>query len=202
MYDVLYSLVPLSQAMCSKDDSGKYCVMDIASTGTNSSGTNNGASSSGSGTFSTISQYLWNSASSATSSVSKRDSSQIPISIVPNATTFNDNNVLFLFLSPNLTSSELCTACARNVLTSYITFESNVPYAPGMSASTLMKGQSTLYSAVESTCGSSFLTGAAQAAGGLSGGLLGSAAPGTVVSSVAAAGAVIGAGLLAVVAMF
>ncbi|CCM00848.1 uncharacterized protein FIBRA_02891 [Fibroporia radiculosa] len=201
-YDVLYSLIPLSQAMCSKDDNGKYCVLDISSAGTNSSGVNNGASSS-SGAFSSISSYLWSSASSTTPSVSKRQSSssQAPISIVPNVTTFSENNILFLFLSPNLSSSELCTTCTRNILTSYIAFETDVPYAPGINESPLMKGQSALYEAVQNTCGAGFLSGAAEAAGSLSGGLLGSGAPKTIGTSTTAICIAMGTVFLGLVAI-
>ncbi|KZT03267.1 uncharacterized protein LAESUDRAFT_762052 [Laetiporus sulphureus 93-53] len=183
-YDVLYSIVPLANAMCSKDDSGDYCVLDISASGNSSSSsnsTNDAAASHSSSTFSNISQYLWSSSSSSSSSSNsslarRDDSTQTPISIVPNVTTFSSNNILFLFLSPDLSSSELCTSCARNVLSAYIDFESTVPYAPGLAVSTLMKGQTALYKSVMNICGENFLSGAAEAAGSLSGGLLGNGA--------------------------
>ncbi|KNZ76612.1 hypothetical protein J132_09356 [Termitomyces sp. J132] len=91
----------------------------------------------------------------------------------PNFNTFGTNNIPFLFLSPSLASSDLCNVCTRNVMTAYLNFEAKVPYAPGLGNSLLLKGQTDLYSAITSTCGSTFLSGAGvQAAGGLSGGTL------------------------------
>jgi hypothetical protein len=52
-------------------------------------------------------------------------------------------------------------------MTAYINWESDSPYAPGLSQSTLLSTQNTLYGAVTSICGSSFLSGVVQAAGGL-----------------------------------
>lgn len=57
---------------------------------------------------------------------------------------------------------------------SYIEFETNVPYAPGLANSLLLGGQPDLYNAVQNTCGKNFFSGAVQAAGGLASGLLGS----------------------------
>lgn len=62
-------------------------------------------------------------------------------------------------------------------MTPYITFESNCPYGPSISQSLLFAGQTNLYNNITSKCGSNFLSGAVQAAGGLSSGLLSGAAP-------------------------
>lgn len=62
-------------------------------------------------------------------------------------------------------------------MTSYITFESSCPYGPGLSSSLLLLGQLDLYNNITSKCGSTFLSGAVQAAGGISSGLLSGAAP-------------------------
>ena len=43
-----------------------------------------------------------------------------------------------------------------------------------------MGGQSDLYSAIQNQCGQSFLSGAVQAAGGISSGILSGAAPHTI----------------------
>ncbi|KAF9458698.1 hypothetical protein BDZ94DRAFT_1270026 [Collybia nuda] len=90
--------------------------------------------------------------------------------LVPDMAAYRKANLAFLFLTPSLEATELCTACTRNVLTSYINFESNVPYAPGLAKSTILDSQSALYTGVQNTCGKNFLSGAVQAAGGLSGG--------------------------------
>ena len=55
-------------------------------------------------------------------------------------------------------------------------FESAIPYAPGLGHGPLMSGQTQLYLAVQNTCGATFLSGAVQAAGGLSGGIMKGAA--------------------------
>ncbi|KAI1783212.1 hypothetical protein LXA43DRAFT_356934 [Ganoderma leucocontextum] len=160
-YDVLYALIPLKNAICSKDDSGNYCVSTIAST------TSQSASQ-----LANIAQSL--SVPASTSSNARR-AAQVVAAVAPNATTFANNNLLFILLQPTLAKDALCQTCTRNVLTSYISFESSTPYAPGLAASVLLSGQSTLYQAVQSTCGSTFLSGAVAAAAGLSGGVVGQA---------------------------
>jgi len=171
-YDVLYSLIPFQQAVCSQDASGNYCVTSMAST------TGSSASPSASG------KSLFASSSSGSSLIdslytsvpnSKKRADQTTL-IVPNTTTFGATNLLFLFLKPSLTSSELCISCTSSIMTAWINFESNVPYGPGISESALLSGQSALYSAIESECGSSFLSGTVQAAGGISAGIAHSAA--------------------------
>ncbi|KAG6833393.1 hypothetical protein H0H87_007378 [Tephrocybe sp. NHM501043] len=141
IYDILYTLNPLKTAVCSKDDSGNYCVTQttLPSTGQ---------------TAQQIQQVL---ASGST----------------PNLDTYNSNNIPFFFLQSTLASSDLCNVCTRNVMTAYLNFEAKVPYAPGLANSLTIKGQTSLYSGIVSTCGSTFLSGAGvQAAGGLSGGTL------------------------------
>lgn len=58
-------------------------------------------------------------------------------------------------------------------MTSYISFQSDIAYGPGLSRSLVLNGQPALYSAIQKTCGGSFLSGAVQAAGSLSDGILG-----------------------------
>lgn len=161
---MLYSLIPLKNAVCSKDDSGNYCVSTIGST------TSQSASQ-----LASIAQSISVSASVASSNARRADAAQVVVAIAPNATTFASNNLLFLLLQPSLAKDALCQTCTRNVITSYISFESATPYAPGLAASVLLGGQSALYQAVQSTCGSTFLSGAVAAAAGLSGGVVGQA---------------------------
>jgi len=164
-YDVLYALTPLQQAVCTKDDNGKYCVTEATTPTSSAAGTN-------------INQYLWSQVSNA-----KRSTAQIT-AIIPNTTTFRQSNLLFFFLQPQSDSAILCTTCTRDILMSYINFEQSVPYGPGIKNSLLMSGQTDLYNAVTSTCGKSFLNGGVQAAGGISSGLVGtSAAPRSVSQS-------------------
>jgi len=91
---------------------------------------------------------------------------QVDGNVVPNAGTFAANNIPYLLLQP--TSPNLCSTCTRNILTAYINFESDVPYAVGLTNSLLLSTQSALYAAVTTQCGSSFMEGEVKAAGGLS----------------------------------
>jgi hypothetical protein len=88
--------------------------------------------------------------------------------IVPNMTTYSSSAIPFLFLKD--VTAEDCTSCTRGILSSYVKFESDVAYAPGLGQSTLLSGQSALYKSVTDACGANFLSGAVQAAGSLSGG--------------------------------
>jgi len=160
-------MTPLKEAMCTKDDSNKYCVEQTTSSAASGAKVNVAVSGTSTPDVSSIKQYLWSQAS-----VAKRAAAQTA-AIVPNTTTYHDSNLLFLFLSPSMSSSALCTTCTRNILTQYINFETSVPYGPGLSNSPLMSGQSELYNAVLSTCGKTFFSGAVQAAGGISNGVLG-----------------------------
>ena len=72
-----------------------------------------------------------------------------------------------------MNSGQLCNTCLRNVLSAYIAAEEAVPYGPGdISQSPMLGGQNDLYNAATSQCGSSFLSGSVQAAGGLGNGIV------------------------------
>jgi len=137
IYDMVYVLFPFKQAICSKDDSGSWCV-------------NNAQTPDG------------------TSAQAMKDAlyTEDGGNMVPNTDTFNTYNIPFILLEP--TSSNLCTPCTRNILTSYINWGSNTPYGPPLSKSVLLSGQSALFNAVQDQCGSSFMEGEVKAAGGLS----------------------------------
>lgn len=57
-----------------------------------------------------------------------------------------------------MASSALCTPCTREIFVSYIKWEYKAPYGPGLSSSPILGGQSDLWSAIGSTCGSSFVS--------------------------------------------
>ncbi|KAF7321104.1 hypothetical protein HMN09_00198100 [Mycena chlorophos] len=139
IYDTIYGFLPFLSSVCAKDDSGDWCVLNENTTTPSSAIT--------------------------TRSLYRRDDSEV--AYMPNAATINKENLLFLLLNGSLPEAQLCTSCTRSVLSSYVTFESSTNYAPGLAQSVLMSGQSTLYNSVLSTCGSSFLSGAVSAAGGL-----------------------------------
>lgn len=181
IYDTLYALTPLKQAMCVKDDSGNLCVQSIPS-----------AVSSSTPAVSSAISNLWMS--------SQSNSEQA--ALIPNTTTYHNTNLVFLFLQPSLASSDLCTPCTRNVMNSYTTYESSVPYAPGLAQSPLMSGQTALYNAITNECGADFMNdGAVQAAGGLKGGPLSGAAPRTVGVNFGALSMTLGAVAVAFVAL-
>jgi len=148
IYDTFYALLPLVGALCAKDDSGASCAL----------------SAPASAAAAALEPAL---AVSASSSVVRRDGTTAA-AFLPNATTIAANNILFLFLNGTLPKAQLCTTCTRNILSSYISFESKTTYAPGLAQSVLMLGQSAIYSGVLNTCGSDFMTNAVKAAGGLS----------------------------------
>ncbi|KAJ7092492.1 hypothetical protein B0H15DRAFT_922043 [Mycena belliarum] len=140
VYDTFYSLLPLLSAVCSTDDTGNWCVMKAK------------ASSSA------------KNLAPALKSVARR--AEPVTAYMPNATTINTNNILFLFLDGSLPKADLCTTCTRNIITSYVSFEAGTQYAPGIAQSVLMSGQTAIYSGVVATCGADFLA-AVKAAGGL-----------------------------------
>lgn len=163
-YDVFYVLYPFSRAVCTKDDSGNYCVLEVGST---SNSTKTLLSSS---TDSSPSDSLW---SSFPSGNSRRGEEQV---VIPNLQQFKSLNLVFLGILPSFAAEQLCKPCTRNVLNEYIQFMSSIPYAPGISNSPLMSGETDLYNAVQQKCGPPFLSGTVQAAGGISDGLLNGAA--------------------------
>ncbi|KAF4611474.1 hypothetical protein D9613_003907 [Agrocybe pediades] len=162
IYDVLYTLTPLRQSVCSKDDSDSWCVMAPSTT---SREVSESVGSSGLSTTELLALlYTDNSA------LKRR--AEVP-AIVPNITTYHDTNLPFLFLKPDIDATALCTTCTRLVITNYVKFESDTPYAPGLTNSKLLDTQQPLYDAITQKCPADFLNGAVQAAGGLgkSGGL-------------------------------
>lgn len=143
-YDVLYLLNPFREAICSKDDSGNYCLTTVASTNTSSRRSLDGDENEQvQARFFELPEPL-----------EKRQDSESVGSAASNATdSANLPNIAFLFLQPNADKSRLCSTCAQNILASYIKFETAVPYAIGLSNSRALSGQSALYKAAKSECG-------------------------------------------------
>ncbi|BGP03981.1 hypothetical protein NBRC10513v2_007722 [Rhodotorula toruloides] len=133
-----------------------------------------------------------NSTSTSNSTTSSSGSTASPLalpSLLPNSQTWSTLSLPFLFLTPSMPSSTLCTPCTRTILASYIAFESRMPYALGLANSPLLGGQGSLWSGVGEKCGSGFLEGVAKQAGeaNLTGGVgsLKAGAGGVVVALVA-----------------
>jgi len=131
-----------------------------------------------------LQQYLYTTPDLSGSTASRRDTTNTTTALIPNVTTYRDTDLVFLFLEPSMSTTQLCTTCTRNILTPYITFESSLPYAPGLNSSLLLGGQSALYNAILEDCPTGFMSGAVQAAGGLSSGVLSGSAPRTVSADV------------------
>ncbi|KAK0477139.1 hypothetical protein IW261DRAFT_307363 [Armillaria novae-zelandiae] len=168
LYDTVYMMNPWLDVLVTKDDSGTYCVLESYNAATNStqssasaSGYSN-AAAAGSTDFDELNKYLVVDQQGTT--LSRRAQTVVA---TPNATTWTTNGIPFLFFTSSLSSTTLCTTCSRNVMTTWISWESKVPYAPAAKESALLSGLNDLYSAIQSKCGKSFLSGAVTAAGGL-----------------------------------
>jgi hypothetical protein len=160
-YDLLYFLAPFRNAICQKDSSEKYCVLDATSS------------------------------QAKRASLDRRDST-----LVTNLQKDATLGVPFLGRQSNLSAEKLCTPCTRSIMNGYLSQLGQLVYGPGISNSYFLSDQSTLYTAINSKCGASFLGGQAQAAGGLATGaaprpvdgtfsLVGSAISAIVMGSVA-----------------
>lgn len=166
LYDTVYMMNPWLDVLVTKDDSGTYCVLESYNAATNS--TSSSASASGysnaaaaGSNFGEVEQYL---VVQPGTTLAKRAQTVVA---TPNATTWTTNGIPFLFFTSSLSSTTLCTTCSRNVMTAWISWESKVPYAPAAKQSALLGGLNDLYSAIQTKCGKSFLSGAVTAAGGL-----------------------------------
>ncbi|TDL14685.1 hypothetical protein BD410DRAFT_809544 [Rickenella mellea] len=193
-YDVLYVMTPLQQAVCSKNDNGAYCVTQIPSDIVPASSKE--ASSPNQLPLDVIDSNLYTTSSSAPKVKRANTTTTVSPALVPNSTTFRTSNLIYLFSTPSESSTDLCVSCTRASLTPYINFQEAVPYAPGITNSPLMGGQSALYSAITQKCGANFMSGAVQAAGGLGAGVLGGGKSGAMavkVGSVGQVGAVLAA---------
>lgn len=181
IYDVLYTITPLKNAMCSKDDSGNYCVTQAtAPSGSSTDSVGDSKSfvaSTSQNVYELVQNNLWSYASGSSLKKRQQATDEGVASLIPNITTFRSTNLPFFFLSQNTPSDQLCVSCTRSILTAYMNFEQQIPYALGIANSPLLGGQTDLYKAITSECGSNFLSGAVQAAGGLSGGIISGAAP-------------------------
>lgn len=144
--------------------------------------------------------------------LSARDAAQsvnLAAIITPNTTTYRTTNLPFLFLQPNMASSALCTPCTREVMVAYIKWESAYPYALGLSNSPILGGQSALWSAINSTCGTPYVNAITSEVGSFASALSGNstssaesrwAAPGGQAGATAAVGTVLFAGAMALFA--
>lgn len=185
LYDILYVVNPLQGAVCAIDSANQeYCVNQIIANERNATAT---ASASASASASAVANNTllnlavgdstWSPVSFAADhlyitldiagSLTKRmlnllssrqnQAQNFATVITPNATTYRNTNLPFLFLQPDMSSSALCTPCTREVMVAYIKWESKQPYALGLSQSPILGGQSALWNAINSTCGTAYV---------------------------------------------
>lgn len=76
--------------------------------------------------------------------------------MTPNATTYRTTSLPYLFLQPDMSEKLLCATCTKSVMAAYIAWESQTPYALGLSSSPILGGQQTLWNAIQGTCGTNF----------------------------------------------
>ncbi|ORX39169.1 hypothetical protein BD324DRAFT_618715 [Kockovaella imperatae] len=185
LYDVLYVANPLKAAVCSVNSANQdYCIKDIStseksgnsSTSSSAASSSASASASASGVASGSLFTKWSPVEFAAanlyitipqtvSQMTKRmleyfspRGEQSPFSIIkPNTTTYRNTNLPFLFLQDDMTSSQLCTPCTREVFVAYIKWESQMPYALGLSQSPILGGQNQLWRSVNATCGAGYV---------------------------------------------
>lgn len=149
-YDVLYLLTPFTAAVCSKNTDGDYCATvvgeaDKSSTSSAFSSSSNSSSQASSASASAspaiVAQAyqvphinmadLYTSVTDvAKAAVSKlrRRQATTPSGLLPNAKTFSESGLPFLFISKDMSSSQLCTSCTKSILASYVSFETDFPY--------------------------------------------------------------------------
>lgn len=103
IYTSFYAIKPFLNAVCAKDTAtGSYCLSQL--------GSNSTAKAAG----------------------GMANAAQQPLADangVPNAEAFSNANILWLGANPNMDAASLCTTCTKNVLTSYIQWESANPPA-------------------------------------------------------------------------
>lgn len=178
MYDYLYLVQPFRTAVCTKDSTTqKFCAIQIATTAaaasSSSSVTNstnavklNAVTSSASSFFAPVLEaasnlVIYTPLSDLTRrflpSINSRAAAETQSTLMtPNATVYRTTSLPYLFLTSDMTSTVLCTTCTKAVMAAYIAWEAQVPYASGLSSSPILGAQQTLWSGIESTCGTNF----------------------------------------------
>lgn len=148
IYDVLYLLNPFHQAVCTRDDANDYCVLNIAS---DTASENSTASTTAKRSLFGEDGHIKKRQAVADSTVSGAE--------------LSSSNIAFLFLQTTSDKDVMCSSCAKNVMASYISFETSIPYAIGLANSGILGNQANLYNAMAKTCGQDFTTSINQAAG-------------------------------------
>ena len=183
MYDILYTVIPLKEVVCTKDaDSNAYCVSALSRNATgggsaNAIGLSNlAAVKELAGSTTTPEQYAAGhlSASSlklVTGLESEPLVKRAPSAVTtdsdgtyPNATTYRLTNLPYLFLQPSDPASLLCSSCAKAVFSAYADWETQTTYALGLSESPILGGQAAIWEAAAKTCGTTWINNIVNAA--------------------------------------
>ncbi|BGP20764.1 hypothetical protein JCM10213_008903 [Rhodosporidiobolus nylandii] len=86
-------------------------------------------------------------------------------SLLPSPSVWSASSLPFLLLSPNMSSTVLCSSCTKSILSTYVAWESRMPYALGLANSPMLGGQGSLWTGVGEKCGAGFLEATARQAG-------------------------------------
>jgi len=163
IYDVLYLILPLKTAICTKVD-GKYCINNNISSGNSTSSTSASASSSAPSPSAssakrdigiTAADLFKRTTSSNVLLGRQTNNSTTQEALTPSADTYRNSGLPYLFLKPD--SSDICSNCTYNVIKGYISFETVTPYAIGIAHSPMLKGQLALWDKIK-TCPDDFAT--------------------------------------------
>ncbi|CCA77724.1 hypothetical protein PIIN_08972 [Serendipita indica DSM 11827] len=154
-YDVLYLLVPLKNAICSRDTDGKFCVNKMSpstSTSASATGTASGSASSSSATTPArryIEPYI---VARGPEDNTNSTSGQLTLGgLGGQSDQMRNDGLPYLFMTTNTTDAELCTHCTAEVVGAYIAFENVTPYALGLTRSPILSGQAALWQRLK-TC--------------------------------------------------
>lgn len=195
IYDVLYLILPLKTAICTKVD-GTYCLNNSTSSATSSSASSSSsapAPSASSAKRSTglVAADLFKRAENTNVLLGRQASNSTQEQLQPSADSYRNSGLPYLFLQPD--SSDICSMCTYNIIKGYITFETVTPYAIGIAHSPMLKGQLALWEKIK-TCPDNFAanllsdaTGTAAATSGASRMAFGSAVVSVVSVGVAIA---------------
>jgi hypothetical protein len=183
-YDILYVLLPLRNAVCTKNpNTNKYCVQEIHVNNSTSSSNvgralieDNLDSSSGlhvsSDTLRLLESNLFEVVENMDYQIGvvkpgavlpRADNSTA--ALMPDTKTWRSTSLIYLFISPEYGANHLCTACTKAVLSSYVKFEAATPYALGLTNSPLLGDQLNLWNNLTSKCNTTFTNDILSSAG-------------------------------------
>ncbi|KAH9811569.1 hypothetical protein DFH28DRAFT_981344 [Melampsora americana] len=141
----------------SRDDNSSYASDTYTKSNTSDSTTTNSTSNNGTTSNSTFTNSTSTNKTNSSGSYANNDH--------PDPTAFTTTNLAFLFLSPTLSKSALCTPCTVSVVASYIAFEQSTPHFGGLRASGYLSGQVKLWQGIAGKCGAQFAQSISDRAG-------------------------------------